>query len=160
MVDMTFYWLHRTLHTKQFYWIHKKHHEYTVPMAISGGYMHPIEQQLILMGVLLPPLLLGSHCITLWIWIFFRNWETAEEHCGYDFPWNPTRLIPFYEGAAYHDYHHSKYTGNYAAIFPIFDRLFGTVAAGYEEYMNKRREKWMSSPTLVSTDSDNSKKLS
>ncbi len=26
------------------------------------------------------------------------------------------RLFPFYEGTAFHDYHHAKFTGNYAAF--------------------------------------------
>jgi sterol desaturase/sphingolipid hydroxylase (fatty acid hydroxylase superfamily) len=56
---------------------------------------------------------------------------------GFEFPWNPTRLIPFYEGPAYHDYHHQATFGNYAAITPIYDRLFGTVAKGYEAHRAK-----------------------
>jgi plant 4alpha-monomethylsterol monooxygenase len=42
------------------------------------------------------------------------------------------------EGPAYHDYHHAKFTGNYAAIFPIWDRLCGTLSDGYPAYLEAR----------------------
>jgi len=135
--DFLFYWMHYGLH-RHFYWLHKWHHEHKTPIALSGGYMHPVEQQLILLNIMLPLILLQAHWITWLVWIFFRNWETAEEHSGYDFPFNPTRLLPFYDGAGYHEYHHAKFDGNYAAVFPIWDKLFGTVAVGYNDYMNKR----------------------
>lgn len=137
--DFIFYWSHRTLHHPKLYaWIHKKHHTYTAPIAINGLYMTPLEQNIILIGIMAGPLLLGSHVYTVWAWMFFRNWETAEEHCGYDFPFNPTRLLPFYDGACYHDFHHAHFTFNYAAVFPVWDQIFGTVAPGYAEYLQSR----------------------
>jgi len=61
--------------------------------------------------------------------------------CRYDFSWSPTRFIPFYGGAKYHDYHH--YVGrhsqsNFASVFTYCDYLYGTdkvspVSDNYEE---------------------------
>ena len=62
----------------------------------------------------------------------------SEEHCGYDFPLNPTRLIPFYDWASYHDFHHAQFTCNYAAVFPVWDTVFGTLAPQYEAYLQSR----------------------
>jgi len=131
--DLIFYWSHRLMH-RYVYWIHKVHHEHTTPIALSGAYMHWLDQQIIMIGVLAPLVILRSHWKTWWLWLFLRNWETAEEHCGYDFPWNPTRLLPFYEGPAFHDFHHSKFNYNYAAVFSIWDRLFGTINPDYDRY--------------------------
>ena len=38
-----------------------------------------------------------------WLWIIIRQF-VADSHCGYDFPYNPVKLILFYHGAVYHDF--------------------------------------------------------
>lgn len=57
----------------------------------------------------------------LFSWVFFCR--------RYDLRWSPTRLIPFYGGAAYHDYHHrngAKCFSNFAHGFALFDTIYGT----------------------------------
>lgn len=47
----------------------------------------------------------------------------------YEFPWSPWKLIPFYGGAAYHDYHHfvgGKCHTNFASVFTYCDFIYGT----------------------------------
>lgn len=49
--------------------------------------------------------------------------------CRYDFPWNPTKYIPFYGGADYHDYHHyvgEQSQSNFASVFTYCDFIYGT----------------------------------
>ena len=89
--------------------------------------------------MLVGPLLLGSHVVTIYIWIAWRQWEAAEGHAGYDFPISPTRLIPFSDGATHHDFHHAKVKGNYAGFFPWTDRMFGTLCEGYAEHLGRRK---------------------
>ncbi|WP_052486946.1 sterol desaturase family protein [Gordoniibacillus kamchatkensis] len=140
--DFLFYVVHRTLHTKFLYqYIHSVHHRVTVPWAIAGNYMHPVEFILIASCVIIGPVLLGSHVVTVWIWIVFRQWLAANEHCGYEFPWNPNHLFPFYDGASFHDYHHSKFKGNYAAFTGLWDRIFGTLSPGFREHLQRKRIK-------------------
>jgi hypothetical protein len=76
---------------------------------------------------------------TLYIWIVLRQWEAAEGHAGYDFPWSPTHLFPFSDGATHHDFHHAKVKGNYAGFFPWNDAVFGTLCAGYAEHLARRK---------------------
>ena len=38
-------------------------------------------------------------------------------HTGYDIPFNPLHLIPFYGGARAHDMHHKAFDGNYSSTF-------------------------------------------
>lgn len=139
--DFLFYLLHRALHTKFLYkHIHSIHHRVTVPWAIAGNYMHPVEFIAIAAVVLLGPILLGAHVVTLWLWIIFRQWLAANEHSGYEFPWNPNRIFPFYDGASFHDYHHSKFKGNYGAFSGLWDRMFRTLSPGFGEHLaNKKR---------------------
>eukprot|EP00742_Colponemidia_sp_Colp-10_P003250 GILJ01003460.1.p1 GENE.GILJ01003460.1~~GILJ01003460.1.p1 ORF type:complete len:255 (-),score=20.97 GILJ01003460.1:164-928(-) len=139
--DFTFYWMHRTLHTNKFLFkhIHSHHHQFQVPWAVTGNYMHCVEFLLIATGVFLPALLIGSHVVVMYLFIIFRQWTAANEHCGYELPFSPNFLFPFYEGTCFHDFHHSRVSGNYAAFTGLWDRVFGTVAPGYDEYHLKKK---------------------
>ncbi|KAL6981807.1 hypothetical protein U1Q18_023427 [Sarracenia purpurea var. burkii] len=47
----------------------------------------------------------------------------------YEFPWSPSKYVPFYGGAEYHDYHHfvgGKSQSNFASVFTYCDYLYGT----------------------------------
>jgi 4-alpha-methyl-delta7-sterol-4alpha-methyl oxidase len=137
--DFLYYWMHRAFHSPWLYrHIHGLHHRISTPWAITGHYMHPLEFIATAGLMLVGPLLLGSHVVTLYLWIILRQWEAAEGHCGYDFPWSPGKLIPGSHGAAHHDFHHSRFVGNYAGFLPLHDKLFHTFARGYAEYRNKK----------------------
>lgn len=133
--DFLYYWMHRALHTPWLYrHVHAVHHRVTTPCAITGNYMHAAEFLATSTLVLLGPALLGAHVLTLWVWVAFRQLEAADGHSGYDVPWNPALLVPFYKGPAYHDFHHRRFFGNYAGFFRYLDRLFGGYAKGYLDY--------------------------
>lgn len=65
-----------------------------------------------------------------WIWECDRIRLPFAAHVRrYDFPWSPTKLIPFYGGPEYHDYHHligGRSQSNFASIFTYCDWLYGT----------------------------------
>lgn len=139
--DFLYYGMHRAMHTR---WllskVHGRHHRVLAPWAITGHYMHPVEYVLTGSLAFLGPSLLGAHVALLWIWILFRQWEAAEGHCGYAFPWSPTRWLPFSHGALHHDAHHARVRGNYAGFLGLWDRRFGTEVRGYDEM----RQGWKS----------------
>ncbi|KAF6168829.1 hypothetical protein GIB67_042136 [Kingdonia uniflora] len=64
----------------------------------------------------------------------------------YDFPWTPTKYIPFYGGAEYHDYHHyvgGQSQSNFASVFTYCDYIYGT-DKGYryqKQHLQKLKEK-------------------
>jgi 4-alpha-methyl-delta7-sterol-4alpha-methyl oxidase len=137
--DFLYYWFHRTMHGRWLYkHVHGWHHRIVTPWAITGHYMHPLEYTLTGTVALIGPLVLGSHVVTLWLWFAYRQWEAAEGHCGYEFPWTPTHLFAGNDGARHHDFHHARVRGNYAGFFPIWDRVFGTYAKGYAEVLAGR----------------------
>lgn len=132
--DFLYYWMHRAMHVGWLYKrIHSVHHRILTPWAITGHYMHPVEYVLTGTLALVGPILVSAHVVTLWIWVAFRQWEAAEGHSGYDFPWTPTHLLPGNDGAVHHDFHHAKVRGNYAGFLPLWDRVFGTYAKGYAQ---------------------------
>lgn len=137
--DGIFYWIHRKLHEGWLYKkVHSLHHRILTPWAITGHYMHPAEYMLIGTLALLGPVLVSAHLVTLWIWVALRQWEAADAHSGYDFPWTPMRLFPGSDGAVHHDFHHAKVKGNYASFLSHMDRWFGTFARDYGEDRKRR----------------------
>ncbi|REG30997.1 4-alpha-methyl-delta7-sterol-4alpha-methyl oxidase [Archangium gephyra] len=141
--DLLYYWMHRAMHTRWLYkHVHSVHHRITTPYALTGNYMHAFEFMMTSTLVLVGPSLVGAHVVTLWAWIVFRQLEAADGHSGYDVPWNPALLIPFYKGPAYHDFHHRRFFGNYAGFFAYLDKVFGgTWSKGYEEYRRAQQQR-------------------
>lgn len=142
--DFLYYFMHKAFHTKWLYKkVHSVHHRPTNPVAIAGNYLHPVEYVATISLLLIGPLLLGSHVVTIYIWIIFRQLEATDGHCGYDIPWSPANFIPFYHGPAYHDFHHKVFTGNYAGFLPHMDKFFYGYAKGFLDYeKGKARNLW------------------
>ncbi|KAJ0105515.1 hypothetical protein Patl1_18627 [Pistacia atlantica] len=128
--DYTNYWIHRFLHGKWGYEkIHRVHHEYSAPISYAAPYAHWAEVLILGIPSFLGPAVVPGHMITFWLWIALRQIEAIETHSGYDFPWTPTKYIPFYGGADYHDYHHyvgGQSQSNFASVFTYCDFIYGT----------------------------------
>ncbi|GAM26217.1 hypothetical protein SAMD00019534_093920 [Acytostelium subglobosum LB1] len=139
--DAYFYFVHRFLHQGFWYkYIHKVHHDHASPFGMAAEYAHPIETLILGVGTCLGPFLLSRDLFTLWAWLAVRLFQTVECHSGYDFPWNPTKLIPFWGGAHFHDFHHETFVGNYSSTFTYFDRLFGTSDKYYARMEMRKKE--------------------
>ncbi|KAF2298201.1 hypothetical protein GH714_018564 [Hevea brasiliensis] len=124
------YWIHRWLHSKWGYQkIHHVHHEYAAPIGLAAPYAHWAEILILGIPSFLGPALVPGHIITYWLWFILRQMEAIETHSGYEIPWSPTKYIPFYGGAEYHDYHHyagGQSQSNFASIFTYCDYIYGT----------------------------------
>ncbi|CAN6466557.1 unnamed protein product [Victoria cruziana] len=124
------YWIHRWMHHWSWAYdkIHHVHHEFAAPVGFSATYAHWVEIVVLGLPTIAGPAMVPCHVLTLCAWIALRQMEAIETHCGYDFPWSPTKLIPFYGGAEYHDYHHfvGKSHSNFASIFTYCDYIYGT----------------------------------
>ncbi|XP_072962901.1 very-long-chain aldehyde decarbonylase GL1-10-like [Typha angustifolia] len=141
--DYVSYWLHRFMHGKWAYEnVHHVHHELTAPFGFAVAHAHWLEILLHGIPTIVGPVLAPGHIITFLIWTIIRQVEAIDNHCGYDFPLNPLKYIPFYGGPQYHDYHH--YIGglthsNFATIFTYCDYIYGT-NKGYR-FHKARQEK-------------------
>lgn len=125
--DAWHYFAHRTLHLRwAFKHIHYQHHRYTTPFGPAANFAHPLETLFTGFGTVLPVLMFRPHLYTLLIWVAVRQWQAMSVHVGYDFPWRPSRWLPFLGGARFHDRHHRRFNRNYAPTFVWIDRLLGT----------------------------------
>ncbi len=138
--DFLYYWMHRALH-RGWGWrrIHKVHHRVVTPFALTGHYMHPLEFVATGTLMLVGPALLGVHVSVLFVWIVLRQWEAAEGHCGYRLPFSPTVWLPVFDGPDHHDFHHSRFHGNYAGYLPHLDRWLGTLSRGFAQHVSERK---------------------
>lgn len=113
--EIGFYYLHRLAHYGLFYKnIHKQHHEWITPIAITAIYCHPLEHIFInLIPLFIGPLIMKSHLVLIWIWVFIATINTVYSHSGYSFKY-------MYNKA--HDYHH-LYFRECFGILQILDTI-------------------------------------
>lgn len=125
--DAWHYFAHRTLHLRwPMKYIHARHHHYMTPFGLASSYAHPVETIFTGFGTILPVLLLRPHLSTMLIWVVVKQSQAIMVHCGYMFPWRPSRFLPFLISAGFHDRHHRRFNRNFAPNFVWLDRLLGT----------------------------------
>jgi sterol desaturase/sphingolipid hydroxylase (fatty acid hydroxylase superfamily) len=139
--DFMFYWSHRLMHDKRLYkHCHKIHHQYHSSIGLACAHEHPIESFVQLLAWWLPIGFAGFmnrhngglHVSTIVFHHCFRWLETVDSHSGYEFPFSPMHVLPFFGGARRHDYHHREFDGNYGATL-FWDWLCGTDKPFWQE---------------------------
>jgi sphinganine C4-monooxygenase len=131
IIDTWQYFLHRLMHVNKFLYkqFHSVHHRLYVPYAFGALYNHPVE------GFLLDSLgaVLGEAFAQLSIrqailFFTFSTMKTVDDHCGYNFPFDPLQLFTR-NNADYHDIHHQVIgiKSNFSQPFFVhWDVLLGT----------------------------------
>jgi sterol desaturase/sphingolipid hydroxylase (fatty acid hydroxylase superfamily) len=127
--DLVGYWRHRLEHTHLLWPSHAIHHSDTEISWLTIFRFHPINRlstTLIDFGLLL---ILGFPEYALVASVFVRH------HYGYlihaDLPWTLGKFGCVFVSPVMHQWHHARdpaaYSSNFATVFSIFDRLFGTL---------------------------------
>jgi sterol desaturase/sphingolipid hydroxylase (fatty acid hydroxylase superfamily) len=127
--DFGYYFLHRyPFHEwKILRGVHSVHHAARNPRFIDSLLLHPVETVLGL-GLFFGSVALvgGVHIYTLATLFTTYTALMILNHAGIDYPRFPFKTLGVL--AAKHDrHHHSMLSGNYAAVTPLPDIIFGTV---------------------------------
>jgi sterol desaturase/sphingolipid hydroxylase (fatty acid hydroxylase superfamily) len=126
--DFVGYWRHRLEHTQWLWPSHAIHHSDTEMTWLTLFRFHPVNRLstfVVDFGLLT---LLGFPPYALLINNFVRHYYGMVIHA--DLPWTYGRLGNVFVSPAMHRWHHAKdrqtYNTNFATVFSLFDRAFGT----------------------------------
>lgn len=146
--DVHFFIFHKLAHEnpKMYKLFHKLHHFYTAPDVFGAYYVtyqsHFCTEQSVL--------LLAAFCgmprdVFTWV-MFLGTFDTCVKHSGHNISsvqrglpisyetlmtiLNPWSLVLGGASAGEHDWHHEKFTTNYALSFTYLDKIFGSYNPG------------------------------
>lgn len=143
LYDVTAYWIHRATHKVPLLWrFHRVHHSDTTMDSSTVFRFHPIELILVFgIGNILTAALFGTDVFSMALYYFILNIFFFLEHANLNYPkWLNGTFGLIFVMPDHHRVHHQQdqvYTdSNYADIFILWDRLFGTFQRMPVEKMN------------------------
>ena len=135
--DFYFYWVHRLMHHKTlFKYVHLVHHRSTNPSPWAAYAFHPIESVLEHGIVVLFYFIMPIHITQLAIFFLFSIVYNVYGHLGYElYPagFHKTKIGRWINTSTNHNQHHQYFTGNYGLYTLVWDRLFNTIRADYDD---------------------------
>lgn len=133
LFDFSTYWLHRASHKIPFLWrLHRVHHSDTSMDSSTTFRFHPLELAIVYQaGNIIAAALFGLDVVALAMYYFIMYIFFFLEHANLKYPsWlNHTFGLLFVMPDHHRVHHHQEqiYTdSNFADIFIIWDRIFGT----------------------------------
>ena len=133
LYDLTTYWIHRASHVFPLLWrLHRVHHSDTTMDSSTVFRFHPLEIIMIYQtGNIITAALFGTDVLSMVLYYFIVYIFFFFEHSNLSYPnWINKTLGLFLVMPDHHRVHHHQeqyYTdSNFADIFRIWDRIFGT----------------------------------
>jgi sterol desaturase/sphingolipid hydroxylase (fatty acid hydroxylase superfamily) len=132
IADFGYYWVHRLMHTSYLWRIHKWHHSPTYMYWLAGIRGSLLQQILVNLPYIFAGVLLDVGPWWIGVGIILKN-SMQNDWMHLNVPWGASWIEWIIVTPRYHHIHHSDdprhYRANVAALFPIWDRLFGTYAS-------------------------------
>ena len=126
--DFIGYWRHRLEHTRFLWPAHAVHHSDTNMTWLALERFHPINRVSTFIIDNSALILLGFPAYALLVYTAVKHYYGYLIHA--DLPWTYGRLGNVFVSPVMHRWHHSiepsAYQTNFATVFSIFDRMFGT----------------------------------
>jgi sterol desaturase/sphingolipid hydroxylase (fatty acid hydroxylase superfamily) len=133
LYDVTAYWIHRGTHKIPLLWrFHRVHHSDTTMDSSTVFRFHPIELILVFgIGNIITAGLFGTDVFSMALYYFILNIFFFFEHSNLKYPkWPNSTFGLIFVMPDHHRVHHQQdqfYTdSNFADIFILWDRIFGT----------------------------------
>jgi sterol desaturase/sphingolipid hydroxylase (fatty acid hydroxylase superfamily) len=126
--DFTFYWVHRLLHTSWLWPSHAVHHSDPELHFLSWSRGHFTEQFVIAACLVLTTSWMGFSIQEIAGLVLIQGLHQYYVHARLDWDHGPFRDVLV--SPQMHRWHHAvapeAHDKNFASIFPVFDRMFGT----------------------------------
>lgn len=133
LYDFSTYWIHRAAHKVPLLWrLHRVHHSDTSMDSSSSFRFHPLEMILVYQtGNILSAGIFGTDILSLGLYYFILYIFLFLEHSNLHFPtWLNKTFGLIFVMPDHHRVHHDQIQfftdSNYADIFIVWDRIFGT----------------------------------
>jgi len=134
IIDFSFYWAHRLMHTKYFWPFHTVHHSQEQLTVLTTARFHILDVAVFTIVTAIPAIILGFPlpvAILPWIMLVLDK----VQHANVDWTYGP--LYSFVVSPRYHRIHHAVdpkvHNRNFGRLFTCWDHIFGTVADSKEE---------------------------
>lgn len=128
LVDFVDYWTHRGFHTSRLWRFHAIHHSAEELSWLSSARMHPVNDAVTRTCQVVPLVLLGFSITGALVVVPLLFVYVVLLHSNLNWDFGPLRYVLV--SPAYHRWHHTSddegVDVNFAAIFPLWDLLFGT----------------------------------
>ncbi len=136
LYDTWYYWAHRLLHTRAFYRFHQWHHRSVAPTVWSSDSQSAVETLMIQSFQVVAAVLLPVPAAALVLHRIYDHVNGQLGHAGTEHFAGPAARAPWpMVCIAYHDAHHEKFRFNYSNYFSLWDRIMGTIAPGYDAWV-------------------------
>jgi sterol desaturase/sphingolipid hydroxylase (fatty acid hydroxylase superfamily) len=135
--DAWFYGWHRLLHhPRLFRYVHVVHHKSVDVNPFTSYSFHAVEAVLLGAWIVPAAVLLPIPIASLGVLQVIGLANNVMAHLGYEFlpPWLvKVPLLRWTNTATFHSLHHTRSRGNFGLHTRLWDRLFGTEIADYEQ---------------------------
>ncbi len=138
--DTYFYWTHRLMHERKIFpLVHKVHHLSTNPSPWAAMAFHPLEAIIEALVIVVITFAFPVHPLAIGLFLLFMIYNVYG-HLGYElYPkgFSRTAVGRWINTNVNHNLHHQHFRGNYGLYFLFWDRIMGTLQAGYDEHFDK-----------------------
>ncbi|KAI4088634.1 MAG: hypothetical protein LQ339_008682 [Xanthoria mediterranea] len=136
IVDTWIYFTHRLCHVNRTLYrlVHAQHHRLYVSYAYGAVYAHWLESLFLdILSFVIAGEVARLSARQSMVFGTCATIKTISDHCGYVFPWDPTRAVNG-NGAVFHDLHHQSWglKYNFSTYTTFWDNLLGTTWADRE----------------------------
>jgi lathosterol oxidase len=149
--DTYFYWMHRLLHHKKLFKLaHVVHHQSTNPSPWASYSFHFIEAWTEGAVLFVIMFLIPMHPLTVILFTIVGFIINVYGHLGYEIAPKQLRnsiLFEVLNTSVHHNFHHSRFKGNYGLYFRVWDRLMGTEHPDYVKEYDRIQQQRFGKPS-------------
>jgi sterol desaturase/sphingolipid hydroxylase (fatty acid hydroxylase superfamily) len=134
LMDFSFYWAHRLMHTRYLWPFHSIHHSQSELTYLTTARFHVLDVVVLTVVTGVPAVLIGWPVGSIVTVSVFLSFQDKIQHTEIDWTYGP--LYRVFVSPRFHRIHHATATTvfnrNFGRLLPLWDYVFGTAHANAE----------------------------